>query len=66
VDEPGAVEALQAARADADGLRAMLETALEISRLEGARCRTAVSSSIWRRWRRTWSSFTNRWPNNRA
>lgn len=35
VDEPGAVEALQAARADADGLRAMLETALEISRLEG-------------------------------
>ncbi len=35
VDEPGAIEALQAARADADGLRAMLETALEISRLEG-------------------------------
>jgi signal transduction histidine kinase len=57
VDEPGAVEALQAARADADGLRAMLETALEISRLEGARCRIAVSSSIWRRWRRTWSSY---------
>jgi len=35
VDEAGAVEALQAARADADALRAMLETALEISRLEG-------------------------------
>lgn len=35
VDEPQAIEALQAARADADGLRAMLETALEISRLEG-------------------------------
>ena len=35
VDEPAAIEALQAARVDADGLRAMLETALEISRLEG-------------------------------
>ncbi|WP_232281063.1 sensor histidine kinase [Novosphingobium nitrogenifigens] len=35
VDEPGAVEALQAARADADGLHRMLETALEITRLEG-------------------------------
>lgn len=34
-DEPRAVEALQAARADADGLRAMLETALEISLIEG-------------------------------
>lgn len=35
VEDPAAIEALQAARADADGLRAMLETALEISRLEG-------------------------------
>jgi len=35
VEEPRAVEALQAARADADGLRAMLETALEISLIEG-------------------------------
>lgn len=35
VDEPHAVEALQAARVDADALRAMLETALEISRIEG-------------------------------
>jgi len=35
VDEPRALEALQAARADADGLRAMLETALEISLIEG-------------------------------
>lgn len=34
-DEPRAVEALQGARADADALMAMLETALEISRLEG-------------------------------
>lgn len=35
VEEPRASEALQAARADADALRAMLETALEISRIEG-------------------------------
>ncbi len=35
VDEPGAVEALQAARENADGLRRMLDTALEITRLEG-------------------------------
>ncbi|GAO54092.1 MULTISPECIES: ATP-binding protein [unclassified Novosphingobium] len=35
VDEPGAADALQAARADADALRSMLENALEISRLEG-------------------------------
>lgn len=35
VEDPAAIEALQAARADADGLRAMLETALEIGRLEG-------------------------------
>lgn len=35
VDDPAAIEALQAARADADGLRTMLETALEITRLEG-------------------------------
>ena len=35
VEEPRAVEALQAARSDADGLRAMLETALEISLIEG-------------------------------
>lgn len=35
VDEPRAIEALQAARADADVLRAMLETALEISLIEG-------------------------------
>ena len=35
VEEPRAVEALQAARADADGLRGMLETALEISLIEG-------------------------------
>ena len=35
VDEPRAIEALQAARADADSLRAMLETALDISRIEG-------------------------------
>ena len=35
VDEPGAIEALQAARENADGLRRMLETALEITRLEG-------------------------------
>lgn len=35
IDEPRALDALQAARADADGLRRMLETALEISRLEG-------------------------------
>lgn len=35
VDEPAALDALQAARADAEGLRRMLETALEISRLEG-------------------------------
>lgn len=35
VEEPGAIEALQAARADAEGLRRMLETALEITRLEG-------------------------------
>jgi len=35
VEEPRALEALQAARADADGLRAMLETALEISLIEG-------------------------------
>ncbi|MCW1383122.1 HAMP domain-containing histidine kinase [Novosphingobium sp. KCTC 2891] len=34
-EEPRALEALEAARADAEGLRAMLETALEISRLEG-------------------------------
>jgi signal transduction histidine kinase len=35
VEEPRAVEALQAARADADGLRAMLETTLEIGQIEG-------------------------------
>jgi len=35
VDEPRAAEALQSARADADALRAMLETALEISLIEG-------------------------------
>jgi signal transduction histidine kinase len=35
VEEPRALEALQAARADADALRAMLETALEISLIEG-------------------------------
>lgn len=35
VDEPAALEAVQAARSDADALRQMLETALEISRLEG-------------------------------
>ena len=35
MEEPRAVEALQAARVDADALRAMLETALEISRIEG-------------------------------
>ncbi|OYU34108.1 MAG: histidine kinase [Novosphingobium sp. PASSN1] len=35
VEEPRAVEALQAARLDADALRAMLETALDISRIEG-------------------------------
>lgn len=33
--EPRAIEALQAARADADGLQAMLDTALEINRIEG-------------------------------
>jgi len=33
--EPHTIEALQAARADADALRAMLETALEISLIEG-------------------------------
>jgi signal transduction histidine kinase len=33
--EPHAIEALQAARADADGLRAMLDTAIEISLIEG-------------------------------
>lgn len=35
VDDAGAEEALLAARNDADALRQMLETALEISRLEG-------------------------------
>lgn len=35
VEEPRALDALQAARADADLLRAMLETALEISLIEG-------------------------------
>lgn len=35
VDDPDAVDALQAARSDADLLRQMLENALEISRLEG-------------------------------
>ncbi|WP_225205466.1 sensor histidine kinase [Novosphingobium huizhouense] len=35
VGEPQALDALEAARADADALRAMLETALELSRLEG-------------------------------
>lgn len=35
VEEPRAIEALQAARADTDALRAMLETALEISLIEG-------------------------------
>lgn len=35
VEEPRAIEALQAARTDADGLRVMLETALEISLIEG-------------------------------
>ena len=35
VDEPGAVEALHAARENADGLRRMLDTAIEITRLEG-------------------------------
>jgi signal transduction histidine kinase len=34
-EEPRAIEALQAARADADALRAMLETALDISMIEG-------------------------------
>lgn len=34
-DDPAARDAIQAARADADGLRAMLETALELARLEG-------------------------------
>lgn len=34
-DTPAAREALAAARADADALRSMLETALELSRLEG-------------------------------
>lgn len=34
-EEPRAIEALQAARADADALRSMLETALEISLIEG-------------------------------
>ncbi len=35
VDDPGAIDALQAARENADGLHRMLETALEITRLEG-------------------------------
>lgn len=35
VDDERAIIALQAARADADGLRRMLETALELTRLEG-------------------------------
>lgn len=35
VEEPGALDALDAARADAEGLRTMLEAALEVSRLEG-------------------------------
>lgn len=35
VEEPRAIEALQAARADADVLRAMLETAIEIGLIEG-------------------------------
>ncbi|MEI6642674.1 MAG: ATP-binding protein [Novosphingobium sp.] len=35
VEDPRAIEALQSARADADALRAMLETALEISMIEG-------------------------------
>jgi signal transduction histidine kinase len=35
VEEPAAIEALQAARENADGLRRMLDTALEITRLEG-------------------------------
>jgi len=35
VEEPVALEALQAARENADGLRHMLDTALEITRLEG-------------------------------
>ncbi len=35
VEEPRAVEVLQAARADADALRTMLENALEISLIEG-------------------------------
>lgn len=35
VDEPAAIEALQAARENADGLRRMLDTAIEITRLEG-------------------------------
>lgn len=34
-EEPRAIEALQAARADADALRTMLENALEISLIEG-------------------------------
>ncbi|WP_420381571.1 ATP-binding protein [Novosphingobium sp.] len=35
VDDPAALEALQLARENADGLRQMLDTALEITRLEG-------------------------------
>jgi signal transduction histidine kinase len=35
VDDPAAIDALQAARENADGLHRMLETALEITRLEG-------------------------------
>lgn len=35
VEEPAAIEALQAARENADGLRTMLDTAIEITRLEG-------------------------------
>lgn len=35
VDDPAAIDALQAARENADGLRTMLDTAIEITRLEG-------------------------------
>jgi signal transduction histidine kinase len=66
VDEPGAADALQAARADADALRSMLENALEISRLEGGAIQDRACRWIWPPWPRIWSNSTSRWRNNRA
>jgi signal transduction histidine kinase len=61
-----ATEALLAARADADGLRAMLETALEISRLQGGAVQDRRVALDLAEVAADMVELTNRWPSNRA